>query len=72
MHSNATSLQDVSETHPIEVHDLLKIVGHKNKFQYKILVTICLVLFSMAFVLPFVSYAFLTPKFKCPSSTSNR
>jgi hypothetical protein len=71
MNREDTSITQTSKEAKIEVHDLLKICGEKNKFQYKILLYICMVLFLMAFTVDFLSYGFLTPEFRCPTSDSN-
>ena len=69
LEKNQKSLEEIKieeKDKKIEVHDLYKLIGHSHRFQIKMMIYICLIIFSLAFILSFTSFAFKTPKFQCP------
>ena len=55
----------------IQIHDLMKIVGHQNKFQVITIFYVCLMVFVLSFELNFIGFAFKSPQFQCPVQQGN-
>ena len=62
---DSNSLYPVDSVKKIEIHDLYKIVGHRNRYQVLLIFYICLMVFLTAFVRNFKGFAFKTPSFEC-------
>jgi hypothetical protein len=58
-----------TENKKLHIHDLYKSIGVTGRFQFKIIIIMCLNMFLIAFFFQYLGFVFKTPVFLCPTNS---